>query len=143
MKMNRIVRNYNANPLRASDLIYVRSLTSRQQRIVQLIERVAVYGDTSYRVECELRDEVKAELELRYISDAENFIEEKLSVDVPYWVRRWAMDVRNEPRYEERRISYQAERDFDSARVRLAAEVTARETIAIAQAIANLMNAGR
>ena len=143
MKMNRIARNYNANPLRASDLIYIRSLTSRQQRIVKLIEQVALYGDTSYSVECELRSEVKDETDIRWISDVEAFIEDKLSVDVPYWVRRWAMDVRNEPRYEEPRYSYQAERDIDSARVRLAAEVTARETIAIAQAIANLMNAGR
>lgn len=143
MKMNRIARNYNDNPLRHSDLDYVRLLTSRQQRIVKLIERVALYGDTSYSTECELRSEVKDEVGLRWISDVENFIEDKLSVDLPYWVRRWAVDNRNEPRYEEPRFSYQAERDFDNARVRLTAEVTARETIAIAQAIANLMNAGR
>ena len=143
MKMNRIARNYNDNPLRHSDLDYVRLLTSRQQRIVKLIERVALYGDNSYSTECELRSEVKDEVGLRWISDVENFIEDKLSVDLPYWVKRWAVDNRNEPRYEEPRFSYQAERDFDNARVRLTAEVTARETIAIAQAIANLMNAGR
>ena len=147
MKMNRIARNYNANPLRASDLIYIRSLTSRQQRIVKLIEQVALYGDTSYSVECELRSEVKDETDIRWISDVEAFIEDKLSVDLPYWVRRWAMDVRNEPRYEEPRFEIRVDgRDvtnYQRARVQVSAEVSTRETLAIAQALANLMNAGR
>ena len=143
MKMNRIARNYNDNPLRHSDLDYVRLLTSRQQRIVKLIERVALYGDSSYSTECELRSEVKDEVGLRWISDVENFIEDKLSRDLPYWVRRWAVDNRNEPHYESPRISVRDELRFENARVRVSAEVSTRETIAIAQALANLMNAGR
>ena len=142
MKMNRIARNYNANPLRSSDLDYVRSLTSRQQRIVKLIEKVSLYGDTSYSVECELRSEVKDETDIRWISDVEAFIEDRLSVDLPYWVRRWAVGNRNEPNYalcvDGRDVAY-----HQRATVRLATEVTARETLAIAQALANLMNAGR
>ena len=88
MNTSRIARNYNQNPLRSNDLDYLRLLSSRQQRIVNLIERIAVYGDTSYSTECALRNAVKEETGLRFITDAENFIEDKLSMNLPYWVRR-------------------------------------------------------
>ena len=143
MDTSRIAINYNQNPLRSSDLIFLRALSSRQQRLVSLIEKIAVYGDTSYSTERELRSEVKAETGLRWDSDTENFIEAKLSVDVPYWVRRWAAVLPNLARYEEPRIRVCEEFEIGSAQVRVAAEVTTRETLAIAQALANLMNAGR
>ena len=142
MNISKIAYNYNHNPLRADDLDYLRLLSSRQQRIVNLIERIAVYGDTSYSTERELRSEVRTEAGLRWDSDAENFIEDKLSVDLPYWVRRWAINTRTEPHYEirvdDRNVSH-----YQQAKVRVSTEVSTRETLAIAQALANLMNAGR
>ena len=143
MNISKIARHYNNNPLRTDDLDYLRLLTVRQQRIVSLIERIAVYGDSSYSTERELRSEVRMEAGLRWDMDAENFIEDKLSRDLPYWVRRWASSSRIEPHYESPRISVRDELRFENARVRVSAEVSTRETIAIAQAIANLMNAGR
>ena len=142
MNTSKVARNYNQNPLRSNDLDYLRLLTSRQQRIVNLIERIALYGDTSYSTERELRSEVRMEAGLRWDSDAENFIEDKLSVDLPYWVKRWAINTRDYPHYE---ISVDGRHSshFDNARVRVSAEVSSRETLAIAQALANLMNAGR
>ena len=142
MNTSRIARNYNQNPLRSNDLDYLRLLRSRQQRIVNLIERIAVYGDNSYSTECALRDAVKKETGLRFITDAENFIEDKLSVDLPYWVRRWAINTRDYPHYEIR-VDGRNVSHFDNARVRVSTEVSTRETLAIAQALANLMNAGR
>ena len=142
MNTSRIARNYNQNPLRSNDLDYLRLLTSRQQRIVNLIERIAVYGDTSYSTERELRSEVRTEAGLRWDMDAENFIEDKLSVDLPYWVKRWAINTRDYPHYEIR-VDGRNVSHFDNARVRVSTEVSTRETLAIAQALANLMNAGR
>ena len=142
MNTSRIARNYNQNPLRSNDLDYLRLLTSRQQRIVSLIERIAVYGDTSYSTERELRSEVRMEAGLRWDMDAENFIEDKLSVDLPYWVKRWAINTRDYPHYEIR-VDGRNVSHFDNARVRVSTEVSTRETLAIAQALANLMNAGR
>jgi type II secretory ATPase GspE/PulE/Tfp pilus assembly ATPase PilB-like protein len=147
MNTSRIAINYNRNQLRSSDLIFLRVLSSRQQRIVSLIEKIAVYGDTSYRTERELRDEVKAETGLRWSTDVEDFIEDKLSVDLPYWVRRWASNLHIETRSEEPRFEIRVDgRDvtnYQRARVQVSAEVSTRETLAIAQALANLMNAGR
>ena len=142
MNTSRIAINYNRNPLRADDLDYLRLLSSRQQRIVNLIERIAVYGDTSYSTECALRNAVKEETGLRFITDAENFIEDKLSVDLPYWVRRWAINTRDYPHYEIR-VDGRNVSHYQRAEVRVSAEVSTRETLAIAQALANLMNAGR
>ena len=142
MNISKIARHYNNNPLRTDDLDYLRLLSSRQQRIVNLIERIAVYGDSSYSTERELRSEVRMEAGLRWDMDAENFIEDKLSVDLPYWVRRWAINTRTEPHYEIR-VDGRHTSHFENARVRVSAEVSSRETLAIAQALANLMNAGR
>ncbi len=142
MNTSKIARQYNSNPLRTDDLDYLRLLSARQQRIVNLIERIAVYGDTSYSTERELRSEVRMEAGLRWDMDAENFIEDKLSVDLPYWVRRWAINTRTEPHYEIR-VDGRHTSHFENARVRVSAEVSSRETLAIAQALANLMNAGR
>lgn len=142
MNISKIARQYNSNPLRTDDLDYLRLLTNRQQRIVNLIERIAEYGDTSYSTECALRNAVKEETGLRFIGDAENFIEDKLSVDLPYWVKRWAINTRTEPHYEIR-VDGRHTSHFENARVRVSAEVSTRETLAIAQALANLMNAGR
>ena len=142
MNTSRIARNYNQNPLRSNDLDYLRLLSSRQQRIVNLIERIAVYGDTSYSTERELRSEVRMEAGLRWDMDAENFIEDKLSVDLAYWVKRWAINTRDYPHYEIR-VDGRNVSHFDNARVRVSTEVSTRETLAIAQALANLMNAGR
>ena len=142
MNTSRIARNYNQNPLRSNDLDYLRLLSSRQQRIVNLIERIAVYGDTSYSTECALRNAVKEETGLRFITDAENFIEDKLSVDLPYWVRRWAINTCDYPHYEIR-VDGRDVTNYQRARVQVSAEVSTRETLAIAQALANLMNAGR
>ena len=142
MNISKIARHYNNNPLRTDDLDYLRLLTVRQQRIVSLIERIAVYGDSSYSTERELRSEVRMEAGLRWDMDAENFIEDKLSVDLPYWVRRWAINTRTEPHYEIRDDGRHTSH-FENARVRVSAEVSSRETLAIAQARANLMNAGR
>lgn len=142
MNISKVACNYNRNPLRADDLDYLRLLTSRQQRIVSLIERIAVYGDTSYSTERELRSEVRMEAGLRWDMDAENFIEDKLSVDLPYWVKRWAINTRDYPHYEIR-VDGRHTSHFDNARVRVSTEVSTRETLAIAQALANLMNAGR
>ena len=105
-------------------------------------ERIAVYGDSSYSTECELRSEVKTECELRWGSDADNFIENKLSVDLPYWVRRWAINTRDYPHYEIR-VDGRNVSHYQRAEVRVSAEISNRETLAIAQALANLMNAGR
>lgn len=142
MNISKVACNYNRNPLRADDLDYLRLLTSRQQRIVSLIERIAVYGDTSYSTERELRSEVRMEAGLRWDMDAENFIEDKLSVDLAYWVKRWAINTRDYPHYEIR-VDGRNVSHFDNARVRVSTEVSTRETLAIAQALANLMNAGR
>ncbi len=142
MNISKVACNYNSNPLRTDDLDYLRLLSSRQQRNVNLIERIAVYGDTSYSTERELRSEVRLEAGLRWDMDAENFIEDKLSVDLPYWVRRWAINTRTEPHYEIR-VDGRHTSHFENARVRVSAEVSSRETLAIAQALANLMNAGR
>ena len=142
MNISKVACNYNRNPLCADDLDYLRLLTSRQQRIVNLIERIAVYGDTSYSTERELRSEVRTEAGLRWDSDAENFIEDKLSVDLAYWVKRWAINTRDYPHYEIR-VDGRHTSHFDNARVRVSAEISNRETLAIAQALANLMNAGR
>ena len=142
MNTSRIARNYNQNPLRSDDLDYLRLLSSRQQRIVNLIERIAVYGDTSYSTECALRNAVKEETGLRFITEAEIFIEDKLSVALPYWVRRWAINTRDYPHYEIR-VDGRNVSHYQRAEVRVSAEVTTRETLAIAQALANLMNAGR
>ena len=142
MNTSRIARNYNQNPLRSNDLDYLRLLSSRQQRIVNLIERIAVYGDTSYSTECALRNAVKEETGLRFITDAENFIEDKLSVDLPYWVRRWAIFTRVYPHYEIR-VDGRNVSHYQRAEVRVSTEISTRETLAIAQALANLMNAGR
>ena len=142
MNISKIAYNYNHNPLRADDLDYLRLLSSRQQRIVNLIERIAVYGDTSYSTERELRSEVRMESGLRWDSDAENFIEDKLSVDLPYWVKRWAINTRDYPHYEIR-VDGRNVSHYQQAKVRVSAEVSTRETLAIAQALANLMNAGR
>ena len=147
MNTSRIAINYNQNPLRSSDLIFLRALSSRQQRIVSLIEKIAVYGDSSYSAERELRAEVKAETGLRWETDTERFIEDKLSVDLPYWVRRWAAVLPNLARYEEPRFEIRVDgrnvSHYQQAEVRVSAEISNRETLAIAQALANLMNAGR
>lgn len=142
MNISKVARNYNNNPLRTDDLDYLRLLSSRQQRIVNLIERIAVYGDTSYSTERELRSEVRTEAGLRWDSDAENFIEDKLSVDLAYWVRRWAINTRDYPHYEIR-VDGRHTSHYQNARVRVSTEVSSRETLAIAQALANLMKAGR
>ena len=142
MNTTRIVNEYNANPLRAHDLDLIPYLTERQRRIIDLIERIAVYGDTSWNVESKLVAEVKAEARFTWTTDAEKFIEDRLAGDLPYWVRRWAQRSEPCPRFDEpRRASLREEVRIGNTRVSL--EVSSRETLLIAQAMANLMNAGR